>query len=42
MLRAEMLMAAAKKSNHANIEAALARQEQLMRGARSVLVCSSA
>lgn len=42
ILRAEMLMAAAKKNNYANIEAALARQEQLMRGARSVLACSSA
>jgi len=39
MLRAQILMDAAKKNNVANIEAALARQEQLMRGARSALVC---
>jgi hypothetical protein len=38
MLRAEMLMAAAKKSNLANIEAALARQEQLMANARHTLL----
>jgi len=42
MLRAEMLMAAAKKNNLANIESALARQEQLMRGARTALACQQA
>jgi predicted RNA-binding protein YlxR (DUF448 family) len=40
MLRAEMLMGAAKKNNLANIQAALAQQEQRMRSARAVLLCS--
>jgi hypothetical protein len=39
MLRAEMLIGAAKKNNLANIEAALARQEQRMRNARAALLC---
>jgi hypothetical protein len=38
MLRAEMLMGAAKKTNLASIEAALAQQEQRMRSAQSVRV----
>ena len=40
MLRAEMLMGAAKKNNLANIQAALAHQEQRMRSARAALLCS--
>jgi hypothetical protein len=40
MLRAEMLMAAAMKTNRANIEAALQKQEQLMCGMRAALVCN--
>lgn len=40
MLRAQMLMGAAKKNNLANIQAALARQEQRMRSARAVLLSS--
>jgi hypothetical protein len=42
MLRAEMLMKAAKKSNLANIEAALARQEQLMTNVRHTLLANQA
>ena len=42
MLRAEMLMAHAKKNNLANIQSALAKQEQLMRGARAALACTEA
>jgi hypothetical protein len=42
VLRAEMLMAAAKKSNLANIETALARQEQLMTHARHTLLSHQA
>jgi ABC-type molybdate transport system substrate-binding protein len=40
MLRAEMLMGHAKKTNLANIESALAEQEQRMRGARAALACA--
>jgi len=40
VLRAEMLMGAAKKNNLAHIHAALARQEQRMRTARAALLCS--
>ena len=42
MLRAEMLMGAAKKNNLANIEAALAQQEQRMRSVRAALLCTQA
>jgi len=42
VMRAEMLMAHAKKNNLANIQSALAKQEQLMRGARAVLACTQA
>jgi hypothetical protein len=38
-LRAEMLMGAAKKNERANIERALALQEQRMRSARAALLC---
>jgi hypothetical protein len=40
MLRAEMLMEHAKTLNRPNIQAALARQEQLVLGARASLVSS--
>jgi hypothetical protein len=40
VLRAEMLMGAAKKNNLANIQAAISRQEQRMRSARAALLCS--
>jgi hypothetical protein len=40
MLRAEMLMAAATKTNRVNIESALQKQEQIMRGLREALVCN--
>lgn len=40
MLRAEMLMAHAKASNRSNIQTALAKQEQLVRGVKASLVCS--
>ena len=42
MLRAEMLMDVAKKSNLAHIHAALDRQEQRLRSARAALLCSQA
>ena len=42
MLRAEMLVDAAKKNNLAHIRAALARQEQRLRNARAALLCSQA
>jgi hypothetical protein len=42
IVRAETLMAHAKKTNLANIQSALTKQEQLMRGARAALVCSNA
>lgn len=40
ILRAEMLMGAAKKNNLSNIQAALAQQEERMRSARAALLCS--
>jgi hypothetical protein len=42
VLRAEMLMAAARKNNRASIEAALDRQEQRIRAARAALLCAPA